>query len=409
MKKIMAVGIIFIFLLVAILPNINADVLHLTNVKKNLNSSWLKDRCKYIKEEISDDQRLKVSTINNLPGKIDWREHNGKNWMTSVKNQGICGSCSAFAINAVIEAKINIQNNNPKIDRDLSEAHIFFCNDNDCDGGSSFSELASSIKNDGVCDELSFPYGTAEIGETLNCDLSRNWRCNAVSIKGYKYLDPDIDNIKNALITYGPLSASMDVYVNFELYIGGIYDDPVGDVIGCHAVCIVGYDEEDQCWICKNSWTKLWGESGYFRIKYGVCEIEKDVKLITQVYDLYPGTPDIPDKPSGSLIVEPNHYGDFKTKSYDPNDDKIRYLWDWDGDFNVDFETSYIESGEECNSVNKWDEEGTYKIRVRSEDKNGLKSDWSHPLTVSVKKSRQKNRFLFYEMWEFPLLRRIFK
>lgn len=405
MKKMLAIGMIFLFFIVIIIPSINANIFH---IKKVQNNNWLKNRCKYIREEIPDNQRVELSALNDPPEKFDWRDYNGENWITSIRTQGECGSCSAFAINAVIEAKINIKNNDPDIDRDLSEAHIFFCTDHSCNEGSGFFTLAKFIRDNGVCDELSFPYGTAIIGNSLSCKPSNNWRCNGVTIRNYRSLNSDIENIKKALIEYGPLSASMEVYVNFEIYTGGIYDNTVGDHIGNHAVCIVGYDDEDQCWICKNSWSKLWGESGYFRIKYGLCEIEEDVKYIAEVDDLYPGSPYIPEKPSGTLLVKPDYYGDYKTKTHDPDNGKIKYLWDWDGDFKVDYETSFIESGEECESVNKWEEEGKYEVRVRAEDKNGLKSDWSHSLTITVKKSRAINRLLFFEYWDFPLLKRIF-
>jgi hypothetical protein len=39
-------------------------------------------------------------------------------------------------------------------------------------------------------------------------------------------------------------------------------------------VTIVGYDDGQQCWICKNSWGPGWGESGFFRIGYGECGID---------------------------------------------------------------------------------------------------------------------------------------
>jgi hypothetical protein len=38
-------------------------------------------------------------------------------------------------------------------------------------------------------------------------------------------------------------------------------------------VTIVGYDNRDGYWICKNSWGDQWGENGWFRIGYGQCDI----------------------------------------------------------------------------------------------------------------------------------------
>ncbi|KHJ42331.1 hypothetical protein D918_07671 [Trichuris suis] len=53
-----------------------------------------------------------------------------------------------------------------------------------------------------------------------------------------------------------------------------------GTQITNHAVLIVGYGVDDQTgtdyWIVKNSWSTLWGEHGYFRIRRGAdeCGIE---------------------------------------------------------------------------------------------------------------------------------------
>lgn len=38
---------------------------------------------------------------------------------------------------------------------------------------------------------------------------------------------------------------------------------PSGDVVGGHAVALVGYDLAAQCWVVRNSWGPQWGEGGY--------------------------------------------------------------------------------------------------------------------------------------------------
>ena len=97
-----------------------------------------------------------------------------------------------------------------------------------------------------------------------------------------------------ASLQNSPVNAAMDVYEDFANYTGGIYQHTSGSFIGGHAVVIVGYDDANQCWICKNSWGTGWGEreneqpvfddqpvvlngdtvKGYFRIAYGQCEID---------------------------------------------------------------------------------------------------------------------------------------
>jgi hypothetical protein len=43
--------------------------------------------------------------------------------------------------------------------------------------------------------------------------------------------------------------------------------------VGNHAICVIGYDDTQNCWICKNSWGTGWGDSGFFKIAYGQCGI----------------------------------------------------------------------------------------------------------------------------------------
>ena len=59
------------------------------------------------------------------------------------------------------------------------------------------------------------------------------------------------------------------------LQVAGDVDDYVtGDAVGYHCILIVGYDDAEKAWICKNSWGTGWGDKGYFRIGYGECGID---------------------------------------------------------------------------------------------------------------------------------------
>src|SRR5580700_7339060 len=60
------------------------------------------------------------------PPGVDWRNLQGRNYVTSVKHQGTCGSCVAFATCACLESRVAIQQNKDNPTLDLSEAHLFF-------------------------------------------------------------------------------------------------------------------------------------------------------------------------------------------------------------------------------------------------------------------------------------------
>ena len=64
------------------------------------------------------------------------------------------------------------------------------------------------------------------------------------------------------------------MYQDFFSYRSGVYQHVSGEAAGGHCVEILGYNDAQGCWICKNSWGSNWGEGGYFRIAYGQCNIE---------------------------------------------------------------------------------------------------------------------------------------
>lgn len=55
--------------------------------------------------------------LKNPPAEMDWRNYNGHNWMTSVKDQGSCGAGGTFGWVAAQEARTKIFWNDPYTDR----------------------------------------------------------------------------------------------------------------------------------------------------------------------------------------------------------------------------------------------------------------------------------------------------
>lgn len=202
-----------------------------------------------------------------FPLAIDWR-NNGGNWTTPIKNQGGCGSCVAHGTLATIEARASIVCQNPNLDLDLSESHLFYCGCGNCCGnGWNFAPALEFCKNTGVAKEADFPY------------VDSNQPCKPgvvpmFKIDGWSQVLALADR-KNLLAARGPMVAGMAVYQDFFSYSGGVYQHVSGSLAGYHAISVVGYNETGKYWICKNSWGTGWGElgpdgqRGWFRIAYG--------------------------------------------------------------------------------------------------------------------------------------------
>ncbi len=235
-----------------------------------------------------------------LPDYWDWSNRNGRNYMTSIKNQGSCGSCWAFSANGVVESVYNIEKGFYLIQAplndgaypvesflesgdhygdiralaldypDLSEQELVSCSwAGTCDGGYATKSF-DYMKSNGVVPEECFPYEASD----APCNRCSQWTKKLTRIQGWGYVTQTSVNknaIKNALQD-GPCSFWMNVYSDFYNYDGGIYEKTASATYeGDHLVVLVGYNENQEYWICKNSWGRGWGENGYFKIRMGEC------------------------------------------------------------------------------------------------------------------------------------------
>jgi C1A family cysteine protease len=156
---------------------------------------------------------------------------------------------------------------------DLSEAQLFFCiasTDNcNCETGWWPPKALDGYKNTGIVDDSCFPYTDHDQA----CNLCSNWQSRVTKITGWHEISATAE-MKTWLSTKGPLVSCLSVYDDFFAYTSGIYTYVSGPLQGGHCICIVGYDDNQGCWIGKNSWGTAWGENGFFRIAYGQCGID---------------------------------------------------------------------------------------------------------------------------------------
>jgi len=92
--------------------------------------------------------------------------------------------------------------------------------------------------------------------------------------------------------------------------------------------------------------------------------------------------PGVPVKPSGPTIGYVWNTYTYTTYADDPDGDQIRYCFDW-GDGTVSW-TLLHNSGEVVTAQHTWAYQGSYYVRVKSEDSHGAQSDWSEPLAIAM-------------------------
>ena len=212
-----------------------------------------------------------------LPEAFDWREE-VDGGLPPIKSQGSCGSCWAFGTVAPIECNIKIKD---EIEVDLSEQWLVSCNQDgySCSGGwwchDYFREEGKTdpCGDSGAVLEENFPYTASN--SPCNCPYPHDY-----FIEDWAYVgDPGgvapVDAIKQAIYDYGPVSVAVCVNDAFHSYTGGIFNGPTCHSIN-HAIALVGWDDNqgsEGIWFLRNSWGEDWGEDGYMRIEYGVCDV----------------------------------------------------------------------------------------------------------------------------------------
>ncbi len=205
------------------------------------------------------------------PAHLDWRDYEGANYVTSVKDQGSCGSCWAFGSLGAMESRLAVEAGVSDPSLNLSEQYLVSCaTDNGCSGYSIEGTL-SYVLSHGVVDEGCMSY---EASDAVPCaDHCGDAEYRMWFLDSWAGTGGTVEGMKAALME-GPVVVGFIVYSDFFAYSGGVYEHVWGGQEGGHAVTVVGWDDTLSCWICKNSWGGSWGEQGYFRIRWGQCGLE---------------------------------------------------------------------------------------------------------------------------------------
>ena len=105
-----------------------------------------------------------------------------------------------------------------------------------------------------------------------------------------------------------------------------------------------------------------------------------------------PETPSSPDGPSnGCLFIEYT----YTTSTIDPEWDDIYYMFDWGDEKNSGW-LGPINSGEVIQASHTWTKLGTFGIKVKSKDVNGIQSDWSNVHSITMPRSlSEKDNCIF--------------
>jgi C1A family cysteine protease len=198
-----------------------------------------------------------------LPKSVDWRKSSA---VSSVKNQGTCGGCYAFASAGALEGLYAIKD---KKLTDLSIQQMIDCSEffgnKGCDGGLMTTTFGYT-QMFGVEPESGYQYA-AEAGECKQDSERAVFKNN-----GYEEVPQNDSLALKKAVARQPVAVGIEASsLTVQLFKSGVITS------GCeanlnHAVLIVGYDVDkngQEYWIVKNSWSPKWGLKGYFHIAMG--------------------------------------------------------------------------------------------------------------------------------------------
>ncbi len=271
----------------------------LPEFQRRLHLGYIPEEGEWTDKELEEQALLNLKKhllTDDLPVCVDWRNYKGNNYVTTVKDQGSCGSCVAFGVVATLEARMRVIMQAPVKQSSgilplLSEAQLFFCGGGavgaSCGKGWSAEPALKYCQESGLAPDNCFPYQPKD----QSCILPGDWEQKITKVgRFHKINDPTA--MKQWLSEKGPLVTRFNVYDDFYSYKKGVYHRVSQKLEGGHCISCIGYDEHQKAWICKNSWGKAWGIDGFFLIGYGECGIDASmwaVDSFSEFYPLYPG------------------------------------------------------------------------------------------------------------------------
>ncbi|KAF2892296.1 hypothetical protein ILUMI_13878 [Ignelater luminosus] len=242
-----------------------------------------------------------------IPDNFDWRDHYPScTTLRTIRDQGSCGSCWAFASVEVMSDRTCIHSkgkSNIYVSADDLLSCCFLCG-NGCYGGVPlfaylywiFIGIVSGgpYNSDRGCRPYEIPPCVFDENLHSNCSgkMSDTPTCNRNCRTGYTntYKDDlhygksvysvpsDVKQIQTEIMKNGPVTAAYSVFEDFVHYKKGVYKYTRGKFLGRHAVKILGWGVENSTpyWLIANSWNADWGDEGYFKMLRGEnhCEIE---------------------------------------------------------------------------------------------------------------------------------------
>ena len=222
--------------------------------------------CKRDKQDKRDYLMSAYLPVLKLPKRIDYTSE-----MTPVRDQGNEGTCVGFS--SAVGMKEYQEQEDWKRYVELSPRFLYSeCKraDKNKEEGTTIRTAMKVLKKIGVCQEKYWPYIaglTGKVRPGARVDAKKN------KVLAYARI-ADLYELKASLVQKGPCVIGVEVFRGMMEAATGMVPMPKrGEkMLGGHAICPVGYDDNTGMVKFKNSWSAKWGKNGYGFLKYEYVE-----------------------------------------------------------------------------------------------------------------------------------------
>jgi C1A family cysteine protease len=156
------------------------------------------------------------------------------------------------------------------------------------DSGAFIRDGIKTLNTYGVCSEAVWPYNISQY--TTKPSDAAYAQAKLHTALAYYRVNVAINDVKAALAAGFPIVIGLTLYESFESYTTAAtgvvtMPKPYEQVLGGHAVAIVGYNDAKKQLIVRNSWGTNWGDKGYFYLPYSYINtnLASDLWVVSSV------------------------------------------------------------------------------------------------------------------------------
>ena len=221
------------------------------------------------------DHRDKVFPLLSLPMGLPKRYDMGPG-MPPVYDQGRLGSCTANAATAAVQ--YTEQELTGKSRPSMSRLYTYYWTrfiegHTGTDSGATIRDTFKSLNRYGYCFEKLWPYTNRFVDAPSVAAMAQADKHHLLTQVNYSSVPQQLGALRQVLAAGHPIVYGFTVYESFmsaQVRTTGLVPLPGKHekVLGGHAVCLVGYDDDAEDFIVRNSWGRSWGQDGYCRVPY---------------------------------------------------------------------------------------------------------------------------------------------